>query len=326
MSKKRGCANHLVRYIDEQLKSGFSEDVIRRHLANYGHSADSIDRSFKAVKKRHFSFLSKFMVVFCVSLSLFILLWSALSTTASMLRVFLGFLPTVFVLIISIILIEKPKHRNLNVILYLPLIFALLFLLVGRLSSLFAGMDVNRLAGINFLISFSFVIILYLTGSLRTEAIEVIPEHRLAKKEIFAVPDEDDLEKYLRSVEDKCKAINFAIGRVYTNKKGGSDKLRDKIKIDKAWYNEISDAISAGNGENKSKIIKNIDKIKERLELLQHSEKEVFGSLYSGLKNIEHADDGSDKILHVLIKNDKDPVKSYVDGAVEFCEKVRKGL
>ena len=29
---------------------------------------------------------------------------------------------------------------------------------------------------------------------------------------------------------------------------------------------------------------------------------------------------------NVLIKNDKDPVKTYFDGGIEFCERIKKGL
>ena len=139
---------------------------------------------------------------------------------------------------------------------------------------------------------------------------------------------EKELKKVLQSVEDKCKVLNFAIGRVYSNKKGGSKDLREKIKVNKVWYNQISEAMKDGYNQkkDKNKIILNIKKIRDRLERLHKTEKEIFGQEHNQLKNLKRSDDGSDKILHVLIKNDKDPVKTYYDGAVEFCERVKKGL
>ena len=50
-------------------------------------------------------------------------------------------------------------------------------------------------------------------------------------------------------------------------------------------------------------------------------EKEVFTKIeMQQLVNLEREASGYDKILDVLIRNDKDPVKQYYDGAVEFCD------
>ncbi len=335
MTKKRGHHAHpLIRYIDEQLKSGHSEEVIKKHLKNYGHDLKAIEQSLKIVKRERFSILTKIMIGLCVFVSLFLFLWTSLTTGVRMLNIIIGFSPTIICLTIATILVERPKHRNLNILWYLPILLTMLFLIAGYHGNvaILERMDINKLAALNFIVSFVFITVLYLTGSLRTEHIEVIPNkkkvHRKQRYKLPKIKGEKELKEVLQSVEDKCKALNFAIGRVYGNKKGGSDKLRSKIKINKIWYNEISDALRDGydKKKDKTKILNNVNKIKDRLELLHKSEKEVFGNTHNQLKNLNRAEDGSDKILHVLIKNDKDPVKTYFDGGIEFCERIKKGL
>ena len=343
MSKKRGHGHPLIRYIDEQLKSGYSEHHIKKHLKDYGHHPSIIERSFKIVKKKHFHYLSKIVIIFCITVSLFLLIWTALSTNAKALAVLIGFSPTILCLIIAITLIEKPKHRTLHSLWYLPAILVLLFLVIGNISNLtiMQNMEINKLAALNFIVSFIFIIILYLTGSLEREHIEIVPEKKSKSKIIKHInkinilskdkkqkPSKENIKQYLESVEDKCKALNFAIGRVYSNKKAGSDTLRNKIKINKQWYNEISSALKDGynKAQDKTKILNNINKIRDRLNILHKTEKQVFAHKQVNLKNLNRAEDGSDKILHVLIKNDKDPVKSYFDSAIEFCERAKKLL
>jgi len=332
MTKKEGHHAHpLVKYIDEQLTNGYSEEIIKKHLKNFGHNLNTIERSFKIVKKTHFKLLTKIIIILCIIVSLFLLLWVTLSTNEKLIYVFIGFLPTILCLTISIIFAEKPKNRNLDFLWSLPFIFALLFLFIGHASNidLLNRMEINKLTILNFIISFAFITMLYLTGSLQKEVIEIIPAKKTIKKpKKVKISGEKELKKYLQSIEDKCKAINFAIGRVYSNKKTGSKKLRDKIKINKVWYNEISSALKNGYDKNKdkTKILNNINKIKDRLELFHKTEKQVFGHEHNHLKNLKRDEQGNDKILHILIKNDKDPIKSYYDGALEFCKKIAKSL
>ena len=56
------------------------------------------------------------------------------------------------------------------------------------------------------------------------------------------------------------------------------------------------------------------------------TEAEVFGEQISELKIIKRNPEGKDKIIDVLVKNDKDPVEIYYDSALEFCNKAKAAL
>ena len=131
------------------------------------------------------------------------------------------------------------------------------------------------------------------------------------------------LQEYIHSIEDKSKALNFVIGRVYNKYHGGSDKIREKLRIPPDWYNEFS---LIGVGTNKisyGKLADLITRFELQLKNFEKTEFEVFKDASDALKNLIRDPKGSDKIIDVLEHNDKDPVKSYYEGALEFCAKVK---
>jgi hypothetical protein len=132
------------------------------------------------------------------------------------------------------------------------------------------------------------------------------------------------IKDYVASIEDKSKALNFVIGRVYNKYHGGSKQIRERISLKAEWYNEFSDALQNESNPDKIRLISVLDHIDKQLSLLTSTEKEIMTSNEMlELKNIERSEDGSDRIIDVLIKNDKDPVDSYYAGAKEFCLKLR---
>jgi hypothetical protein len=143
---------------------------------------------------------------------------------------------------------------------------------------------------------------------------------------VHAPKDADEIETVIHSIEDKVKALNFVIGRVYSVYHGGSERLRNKIRIDKAWYAEFNTIDEKDAARRRAQAIVLVGKIKDRLELLQQSERSVFGEETDKLKNIDHEPSGKDKIIDVLIRNDKDPVRTYYDGALSFCSDAIKKL
>jgi len=44
------------------------------------------------------------------------------------------------------------------------------------------------------------------------------------------------------------------------------------------------------------------------------------------LKNIERDSHGREKVIDVVIRNDKDPVETYYNSAIEFCNKLKQEL
>ena len=130
-----------------------------------------------------------------------------------------------------------------------------------------------------------------------------------------------NVTRTLRSIEDKCKAINFVIGRVYSEKKGGTIEIRRKLHIPPVLYNSFSKMSSDFEKTNKKELLKIVKELYVRLKLLENKEKEVFKLEESRLKSNRNQK-GEDKIIDVLTKNDTDPVEDYYLEAKEIINKV----
>lgn len=126
----------------------------------------------------------------------------------------------------------------------------------------------------------------------------------------------------LRSIEDKCKAINFVIGRVYSNKKGGSKEIREKIRIKPELYNEFSAIASNFNDKYANHLLGVLEQIKKRLILLELEERTLFKPDSNPMIELKRSDYGNDKIIQVLKNNDKDPIYDYYTEAKEICERL----
>ena len=128
----------------------------------------------------------------------------------------------------------------------------------------------------------------------------------------------------LRGVEDKAKAINFVIGRVYSDKNGGNVQIREKLNIDRALYNAFSEMSSDVSVENKKKLITVLEAISKKLITLELPESELF-RLPPRTKLVRSAN-MKDTILEVLAKNDTDPVLDYFVEAKEICSNMLQYL
>lgn len=124
-----------------------------------------------------------------------------------------------------------------------------------------------------------------------------------------------------KSLEEKCKAINTVIGRVYKKKRGGSKNLRKLISISPELYNTFSKLMQKDELDSKAAIAV-LSELMRDLELLENSEKDVFGSKHKLLRGIKRAADGSDAIIDVMQNNDTDPVKTYHKEAKEVCHEI----
>ena len=126
----------------------------------------------------------------------------------------------------------------------------------------------------------------------------------------------------LRSIEDKCKSINFVIGRVYGKKHGGTETLRESIKISSDWYNAFSELTQDFKKEDSARIFIILDNIHQKLKLLELKEKEVFSNLAISKLDLNREQDGQDRILDVLATNDKDPIYDYHQESLEICQRL----
>jgi len=129
----------------------------------------------------------------------------------------------------------------------------------------------------------------------------------------------DNFPVQLMSIEDKCKAINSAIGRVYSNPNGGSEEARDAIRIPSELYNAFSDIKREAPVARKRDFFSIIEMIYEKLKALDQRELDLFILSDEEKKKIKRDPDGKDTIIQVLARNDKDPVKEYHQQAKSIC-------
>ena len=122
-----------------------------------------------------------------------------------------------------------------------------------------------------------------------------------------------NFQTQLRGIEDKCKALNFAIGRVYSNKHGGNPEVRDQIKIDKELYNSFSDMATNFEEHDVDYLLEVLTKLYMKLTALEVSEEKLLG------KKVLLEYDGNQRMIDLLNQLDKDPVLEYYEEAKEVC-------
>ncbi|RME31500.1 hypothetical protein D6789_02535 [Candidatus Woesearchaeota archaeon] len=242
------------------------------------------------------------------------------NTDSALIYTVAGFLPTVVCIVIFIALLDGQFK---DVLFWLtPLAVCLLFLAVGPWANVMLDnqLDIPSLTAVNLIISYLILFVgqgLEYFSSLRSERVvlenveDFSPEH---------------LDKYIHTIEDKCKAINFVIGRVYRESRGGTKALREKIKIPSEWYNEFNDITVNDLKEKKEFALLLLQKIEAQLKTLLMPEKDVFTLDEVRRLDIAHDANGYDRIIDVLAVNDRDPVEDYFLGAMDFCKKVSEGL
>ncbi|MGV8161720.1 MAG: hypothetical protein ACP5N2_00120 [Candidatus Nanoarchaeia archaeon] len=262
-----------------------------------------------------------------------VMVFTALTTGSSLIFVILGFLPTLATIILCIILFDETVF-SLIVIFIIPFVLSGLFYIIASSQEILrTNMDIGALITINLVFSIIYLALFLFIAKLvpgekkrNTETTEKKQEHLQPHSPAHAAVQHrpSTIKEYVASIEDKSKALNFVIGRVYNKYHGGSKKIREKISIRPEWYNEFSEALQNETAPDRTRLLLVLDNIEKQLSLMAISEKDLLSlELLSELKNLERDEEGNDRIIDVLIKNDKDPVQTYYDGAKEFCLKLR---
>lgn len=138
------------------------------------------------------------------------------------------------------------------------------------------------------------------------------------------VEKKDELKSSLRSIEEKCKAINFVIGRVYSNKRGANGTERAKIKIRRELYNNFSDIVQNFTPNKVPEVTSIIRQIQAQLQVFNSKSEDVIKLRANALMPM-HVD-SEDTVLQTLAKNDKDPIEDYHKETMEICERLIKNL
>ncbi len=250
----------------------------------------------------------KYYSIFSLIAFAIIIVLTAISTKTVFTGVIIGLSPTLFTILIVFLSLERRIYPPPF---YWATSFALIivFYIFSKMG-IMGNLNAEGLGGANFILSVIFLFVFNATILYRGSGKKKVKEGK--PKEI---------EEYIHSIEDKCKAINFVIGRVYSSYHGGSSKLRDKIKIPSELYNEFN-SIEEKDLKKKWKTAKILVlNIQHVLDRLYEPEKAVFGDEAKKLVNLERDKEGNDSIIDVLAKNDKDPVYNYVEGALDFCKR-----
>ncbi len=338
MRVKAKADKKLVKYISDLVNQGYDVKLIKEELVKYGYEEPLIQESFKTAEKTRYSptgetmsYLGRFAIAVIFVFYLALLTFLAVLLDASLPNVIVGFSPSLLTLILSIILLEKMKGKNIGIIWLLPLIFTTAFYMLAQQNIMLQQMDIPVLSALNLLVSYILVAFLTTVGVLRVDKYieQVRTTKPIKQKPIKEVELEITPKKaleYIQSIEDKSKAINFVIGRVYRMSNGGTKEIRNEIKIKPEWYNEFSTLNENTLKEKRTHAKSLVKKIQDQLQKLLLTEKEVFKSEQKDLKNLKRKEDGSNKIIDVLKNNDKDPVEVYARSALEFCDKTLEVL
>ena len=271
-----------------------------------------------------------------VALVIWVVLIAFLSiiTNSDPFATLVGLSPVLLTIIVTYILVDK-YHVESGFLMVFPLIFSGVLFMLG-LGNVLGGIDYRPLTSVNIVFGLLFEIAIITHYSILRRKRKIKIKHvkekkkekkKLEEKLVIKLDNEEGLKAFVSSIEDKSKAINAAIGRVYSVRHGGTEPLRKKIKIDATHYNEFSELKNEEPDLRKGTAVALLKKIKERLEVLQRPEKEVLDNDdMASLLNLKRNFNGKDKVIDVLVNNDKDPVKAYYDGALEFCNDALKQL
>jgi len=268
--------------------------------------------------------------LFAMLILLFVVVLTSLSTKAPLFLVLLGFSPTLLTIVCGIIIYEEMT-KNKVVLWILPFLLAGLFFYVLTSNEFIAyEIKVEILTALNIFFSVAYLAIFSFYNRLLYNS-----KPKKSRGAVRAIVEQlpRSISEYIASIEDKSKALNFVIGRVYSVHKGGTKQMREKITISPKVYNEFSDIMadktSIDEIKDHDKLVKAVfmvNKIEEKLNMLIRPELEVFGKSAEKLKGLKRNSLGTDRIIDVLIRNDKDPVESYYKGALEFCKRLKERL
>jgi hypothetical protein len=275
-----------------------------------------------------------------LAFTLFLFFIVGAATNANPAAVLLGFAPSIIFAIAVIALIQtdyfQPAYSWLVLVVTL-VIAALVYFTVP--SPLVQGIDAGTVLLMNAILSSVALAVFHQSYTHE----ETVHEHDLPRVQHITHPvahatpihtpvvhehalHDEDVGAVVHSIEDKVKALNFVIGRVYSVYKGGTERMRSRIRIDKAWYEDFNRIDHADNNRRRAEAVVLLGKIHDRLSLLEKAERDVFGDEHSKLRNLARDPNGSDSIIDVLVRNDKDPVKQYYDGASTYCADAMKKL
>lgn len=300
------------------LKAGLKKSEIIDAIVEMGYSIDAAKKALK-VKigndlVRHF--LESGVVILGFGALFMFLLWWGLVQGSNPAVILVGYFPSVLTLLISILVIEHLSKTQARLLWFVPFLTSGGLYTIGSASAhpIFKVMNVAELTAINFLFSFFLVLVLFLIGATGRETIEAMEEMRGKHR-----PKDIVFHKY-NSLRDKtihimddlngyAGILNDAIGLVYSNKHGGSIKLRHMIQVQDSAFEHLTDALTHDPNRSPGKFSADLMYLKDAIRKLTRREHEVFDKNLFKVKVYNRDEKGQDRIIDVLENNCNESVK-----------------
>lgn len=265
-----------------------------------------------------------FMVLVSVLYLVTVTTLAFLSDT-SLPAVFVAMSPSLVHLII-LFLVDLKKKYFLWSVWVTPLLLSLIFWLVWKSGSIpfLIPMEGPTLAVTNIFLGYLMnIFLIFPIFSLREEDKKLREIERL-RGEVSEYKEQlqvtrQNMSLKLRGIEDKCKALNFVIGRVYGKKRGGTKEIREALKIPAEWYNNFSEITADSSNIDEVSLLSILEKILGHLRKFEVEEIKLFMPREGKVPVVRHPED---KVIDVLALNDKDPVMDYYQEAKEVCTKL----
>jgi len=237
---------------------------------------------------------------------------------ADLIQLIAGFIPS----LIFMVFIYSAYHvLDQKLVLALPALLVAFFIGFGYLNvPVIKDTEFVLLGGVNLLLCYGILGIV--TGAQERKPRKRHPHYYTPHVKEAPVHTPKTVQENMQTIIANCKALNHVIGRVYTKRNGGSETLRQRIRIPPEVYHDIEQSLKQ---KKMGRVKELLEYLQQKVNLFSHPERSVFGHVK--LKNISRREDGTNTIEQVLIHNDADPVHDYlmsIRKSIKFIEqKVR---
>jgi len=228
------------------------------------------------------------------------ILWSAvivlivvIPTGPPVVNIIAGFFPLILTLLAAIGLFRLNKPLPIHTAIGIPIVLSVLLGLLGATgdTTIFGQLSVWYLALANTLGGLGVMAVF--TDFFIESPLQTTPSH---------------VHYHVEDVLRYVYAINESIHRVYHAHNGGSAQLRNKILLSTKQAEKLESMFGKHNYEEAHHIV---FQLYEELRELFNEESVTLGS--PRLRNLERDHHGQSRIIDVLINNDPEPIRSYIE-------------
>lgn len=238
--------------------------------------------------------------------ALLIILVFVLPTTPPFTHVIAGFFPLVLTTLLALGLFQSKKTIPMQAAVGTPLVLALLLAIVGSLASatLFAQLEIWYLTLINAL--GGILVMGIMTDFWLPSPTSSTPSH---------------LQRHIEDAVRFVFGVNEAIKRTYSPHRGALVDHRNEIMLS-AQSAERLEQVFAGQDYEEAHHV--VYQLYEQLRRLFEPEATVFGKVH--FKGLQRDAQGKSRVIDVLIANDPEAVRDFVEGLTHALQSLNEEL